>query len=236
MWGSGVWEMTEPSVICASVLEKVFGDRPLKGIKAIVTAGPTQEPIDPVRYLSNTSSGKQGYAISEALLQNGAEVTLITGPTSLLLPSGAQVVRVQTAEEMWKATESNLPADVAICTAAVADWRPENTSSQKLKKEKGFPTLSLKQNPDILASLAQHKKRPRLLIGFAAETENVLENAKTKLAKCDWVIANDVSQGVFGSDENQVHFVTPSAFETWPLCSKREVAEKLVSCIKGALK
>jgi phosphopantothenoylcysteine decarboxylase/phosphopantothenate--cysteine ligase len=137
---------------------------------------------------------------------------------------------------MWKATESHLPVDLAICTAAVTDWRPEIFSSQKLKKEKGLSPLSLKPNPDILAYLAHPKMRPRLLIGFAAETENVLENAKDKLSKCDWIVANDVREGVFGSDDTKVHFLTPHVCEAWSPSSKKEVAKKLVSYIVGALK
>jgi len=232
----GFGKMTEPALICAFIMKKLYGTRPLKGLKALVTAGPTQEPLDPVRYFSNSSSGKQGYAIAEALLQKGAEVILITGPSSVRPPPDAKLISIQTAEEMWKATESHLPADIAICTAAVADWRPATTSPQKLKKEKGLSPLSLKPNPDILACLADHKMRPRLLIGFAAETENVLENAKVKLSKCDWIVANDVSQGVFGSDDTKVHFLTPQISEPWPPSSKKEVATKLVSYVIGALK
>ncbi|OJW50536.1 MAG: bifunctional phosphopantothenoylcysteine decarboxylase/phosphopantothenate synthase [Alphaproteobacteria bacterium 41-28] len=232
----GFGKMTESVSICADIMEKLYGTRPLKGLKALVTAGPTQEPLDPVRYFSNSSSGKQGYAIAEALLQKGARVILITGPSSLQAPTGTQLIPVQTAEEMWKATESHLPADLAICTAAVADWRVAVPSPQKLKKEKGLSPLSLKPNPDILASLAHHKMRPRLLIGFAAETENVLENAKAKLSKCDWIVANDVSQGVFGSDNTKVHFLNPHVCESWPSSSKKEVATKLVSYVIGALK
>ena len=232
----GFGKMIEPPLICALIMKKLLGDKTLKGLKTLVTAGPTHEPIDPVRYLSNASSGKQGYAIAEALLQKGAEVTLITGPSSLTPPTGVKVVPIRTADEMWKATESYLPVDLAICTAAVADWRPEDPSPHKLKKGKGISSLSLTATPDILASLANHKLRPRLLIGFAAETENVVKNAKAKLAKCDWVMANDVSKGIFGSDETQVHFLTSDTCEAWPPCSKKEVAEKLVSYITGALK
>jgi len=232
----GFGKLTEPPLICEAILKKLFADRPLKGVKALVTAGPTHEPIDPVRYLANASSGKQGYAITEALLQKGAEVTLITGPTSLAPPKGAKVIPIQTAEELRNAVESHLPMDLAICTAAVADWRPETSSLQKLKKGKGLSSLPLTSNSDTLASLATHKMRPRLLIGFAAETENVLENAKAKLSKCDWIIANDVSQGIFGSDKTQVHLVTPQGCETWPPSSKKEVAIKLVSYIVGELK
>lgn len=232
----GLGKMTEPSLICTTIMEKLAGDRPLKGKKALVTAGPTREPIDPVRYLSNESSGKQGYAIAEALIQKGAEVILVTGPSSLTPPKGAQVVHVKTADDMWKATEAHLPIDLAICTAAVADWRVETIAPQKTKKENPLSSLSLTQNRDILASLSTHKLRPDLLIGFAAETENVIENAKAKLSKCDWVIANDVSLGIFGSDDTQVHFLSPDGCETWPPCGKREVAKKLIARCEGALK
>ncbi len=230
----GLGKMTDPSLLSAFILEKLQGNRPLKGLKALVTAGPTQEPLDPVRYLTNASSGKQGYAITEALLQKGADVTLITGPTALPLPHGAKIISIQTAEEMWKSVEAHLPADLAICTAAVADWRPENLSYQKIKKETGFSSLSLTETPDILASLAKHQMRPRLLIGFAAETENLLGHAKMKLSKCDWVVANDVSCGIFGSDNTEVHFLTQDIEESWPNCSKKDVAHKLITYIEGA--
>lgn len=232
----GLGKMTEPALICAAILEKLKGEQPLKGKKAIVTAGPTCEPIDPVRYLSNGSSGKQGYAIAEALIQKGAEVILITGPSSLTPPKGAHVMAVQTAEEMWKATESHLPVDLAICTAAVADWRTENITPQKVKKRENRPSLSLVPTRDILSSLANHNFRPGLLVGFAAETENVIENAKIKLSKCDWVIANDVSLGIFGSDHTQVHFITSDTCETWAPCGKKEVAIKIIARCEGALK
>lgn len=229
----GLGKMTEPSVICAVILQKLFGERPLKGLKALITAGPTHEPIDPVRYLSNTSSGKQGYAIAEALLQSGADVTLISGPTALPSPTEATLIPVQTAEEMWKATVNQLPVDLAICTAAVVDWRLDSIAPHKLKKEDGHSHLNLKPNIDILESLATHQKRPRLLIGFAAETENLVENAQSKLSKCDWIIANNVSEGIFGADDTQVHWITPHAHEIWPQCSKKEVAARLVSYITG---
>lgn len=232
----GLGKMTEPEVICATILNKLKVERPLKGIKALVTAGPTREPLDPVRYLSNSSSGKQGYAIAEALLQKGAEVILITGPSVLPPPPGAQVISVQTGEEMWQATESQLPVDLAICAAAVGDWRVENVSSQKMKKHTTPASLALTPNRDVLGSLAQHKMRPQLLIGFAAETENVVENAKAKLSKCDWVIANDVSCGIFGSDDTRVHFLTPDKHEQWPPCEKKEVAKKIAILCEGVLK
>lgn len=232
---SGLGKMAEPSVVCAALIETLREDKPLKGKKALVTAGPTREPIDPVRYISNASSGKQGYAIAEALLKKGAEVVLITGPSSLPIPKGAHVVTIETAEDMWKATESHLPVDLAICTAAVADWRSEAFSPQKIKKGSTLSSLSLIPNRDILASLATHKMRPSLLIGFAAETENVLENAKAKLSKCDWILANDVKHGVFGSDNTHVHFLTSDTCETWPPCGKKEVADKLIARCEGAL-
>lgn len=232
----GLGKMTEPSLICAAIMEKLGGHKSLKGKKALVTAGPTREPIDPVRYLSNGSSGKQGYAIAEALMQKGAEVILITGPSSLTPPKGVHVVAVQTAEDMWKATESHLPVNVAICTAAVADWRVETISPKKMKKENAPSSLSLTLNRDILASLANHALRPELLIGFAAETENVIENGKAKLSKCDWVLVNDVSLGVIGSDHTQIHFLSPDKCETWPPCGKKEVANALIARCEGALK
>lgn len=232
----GPGKMAEPALVCATILEILGRDNSLKGKKALVTAGPTREPLDPIRYLSNGSSGKQGYAIAEALLQKGAEVILVTGPSSLPVPTGAHVIAVQTAEEMWNATECHLPLDLAICTAAVGDWRVKNVAPHKLKKGLHSPSLELTLNRDILVSLSQHKMRPKLLIGFAAETENVIENAKAKLVKCDWVIANDVSQGVFGSDHTQVHFITPHECETWLPCEKKEVAKKLIARCEGALK
>lgn len=231
----GVGKMREPSLVGSAILEKLFGDRPLKGIKALVTAGPTQEPIDPIRFFSNGSSGKQGYAIAESLLHKGADVILVTGPTPLAPPLGVQVMPVQTAEEMWNITCAQLPMDVAICTAAVVDWRPEKRAVQKVKKREKISSFSLRPTVDILDSLATHPKRPRLLVGFAAETENILENARLKLSKCDWVIANDISGGVLGSDYTEVYWVTPQTHELWPKSLKKDMAEKLVSYITGAL-
>lgn len=232
----GLGKMIEPLDLCASILEKLSLEKSLKNIRTLVTAGPTQEPIDSVRYLSNASSGKQGYEIAKALYEKGAHVTLISGPTALPFPRGVSVINVKTAEEMKKATEAHLPVDLAICTAAVADWRPEERALQKLKKETNITSLSLKPNSDILASLAVHKMRPRLLIGFAAETENLIENAKKKLFKCDLVVANDVSQDIFGSDDTQVSLVSKNKVEAWAPCSKKEVALKLISYIERELK
>lgn len=200
----------------------------------IVTAGPTHEPIDPVRYIANRSSGKQGFAIAAALAAKGARVTLIAGPVTLDTPPEVTRVEVQTAREMAVAVEAALPADVAIMVAAVADWRVEE-ASQKIKKDSGgaLRTLTLVENPDILAELARSPRRPRLLIGFAAETENIVANAQTKLARkgCDWIIANDVSgpinESVMGGAANTVHIVTATGVESWERMAKDEVAEKL---------
>lgn len=233
-WGRG--KVTEPAAISAFIIEKLFGERPLKGLKALVTAGPTQEPLDPVRFISNPSSGKQGYAIAEALLQKGADVTLISGPTTETPPEGVHLKLVQTANEMWEATASTLPVDIAVCTAAVSDYRPDHLSPQKIKKDNEISSLTMVPTVDILAMLASHKQRPRLLIGFAAETENILENAKMKLSKCDWVIANDVSKGIFRSNENEIYLITPKANDHWPRMTKKEVAVKLVEHIIKELK
>ena len=200
----------------------------------IVTAGPTHEPIDPVRYIANRSSGKQGFAIAGALAAKGAKVTLIAGPVTLETPQGVTRIDVETALEMAAAVETALPADAAIMVAAVADWRVEG-ASQKIKKEGscGVPTLKLVENPDILADLCRSPKRPKLVIGFAAETENVLENAKAKLARkgCDWIIANDVSGDVMGGEANTVHVVKASGVESWERMAKEDVAERLAGLV-----
>lgn len=203
---------------------------------ALVTSGPTQEALDPVRYLGNRSSGKQGHAIAAALANAGAEVTLVTGPTALPDPENVKVVHVTSASEMLAACDKALPVDVAVCAAAVADWRAEIASARKLKKRGGgTAALALVENPDILQHLANHpKKRPTLVVGFAAETENLLKNAsaKRKNKHADWIIANDVSGGkTFGSDENEVALVTAKGSEEWPRMSKEEVAEKLAEKI-----
>ena len=204
----------------------------------IVTAGPTHEPIDPVRYIANRSSGKQGFAIAAALAKRDAKVTLIAGPVTLPTPKGVTRIDVQTAREMAAAVEAALPADVAIMVAAVADWRVES-AAQKIKKDGGgtMPALTLVENPDILATLARSPKRPRLLIGFAAETENVIANAQAKLARkgCDWIVANDVSGDVMGGAANTVHVVTESGVESWERMEKDEVAERLVELIATVL-
>jgi phosphopantothenoylcysteine synthetase/decarboxylase len=204
----------------------------------IVTAGPTHEPIDPVRYIANRSSGKQGFAIAAALAAKGAKVTLIAGPVMLETPQGVTRVDVQTALEMAAAVDAALPADAAIMVAAVADWRVE-AAPQKIKKDGSgvMPTLTLVENPDILAGLARSPKRPKLLIGFAAETENVIENAKAKLARkgCDWIVANDVSGDVMGGAANTVHVVTATGVESWARMAKGDVAERLAARVFGAL-
>ncbi|MBS0235136.1 MAG: bifunctional phosphopantothenoylcysteine decarboxylase/phosphopantothenate--cysteine ligase CoaBC [Proteobacteria bacterium] len=205
----------------------------LAGRHVIVTSGPTHEPIDPVRYLANRSSGKQGFELAAAARQLGARVTLITGPVSLSPPQGVDVVRVKTAAEMLEAVQAALPADIAVFAAAVADWRIETPHVEKIKKGEGAPTLRLTENPDILKTVAQAgPTRPRLVIGFAAETEDVLGYAKKKLKskRADWIIANDVSPatGIMGGENNTVHVVTVGAVESWPEMSKAKVARKIM--------
>jgi phosphopantothenoylcysteine decarboxylase / phosphopantothenate---cysteine ligase len=209
------------------------GEKPLAGRHVIVTSGPTHEPIDPVRYLGNRSSGKQGHAIALAAAAAGAEVTLISGPVALPDPPGVTTVHVETAAQMSAAVAAALPADIFIATAAVADWRIATTAVQKIKKSAAPPQFVLAENPDILASVAQRQSgRPRLVVGFAAETENVLSHAREKLARkqCDVIVANDVGgpAGAMGKDENQITLITSSATETWPKMHKEEVAMRLV--------
>jgi phosphopantothenoylcysteine decarboxylase/phosphopantothenate--cysteine ligase len=212
----------------------------LSGFRAIITAGPTREPLDPVRFLSNHSSGKQGYAIAEALAKLGADVRLVTGPTQLAIPPGVTAVKVETALEMHKAVQANLPADIFVGVAAVADWRPATRASGKLKLKGGDEagtTLKLVENPDILKSVATRKRdRPRLVVGFAAETDNVEKHAKAKLTRkgCDWIVANDVSGDVMGGAENQVLLVSKGTVERWPRMGKTDVAQKLAERIAGA--
>ena len=214
---------------------------PLAGRRALVTAGPTQEAIDPVRFIANRSSGKQGYAIAEALAALGADVTLVSGPTALPDPQGVTTMRVESAREMLAACQTTLPVDIAVCVAAVADWRVADDTDQKIKKgTDGPPTLTLVENPDILATLSAPNPstghtRPALVIGFAAETENVVAYARAKLAKkaCDWIVANDVRDetGIMGGDANRVHLVTASGVEDWPEAPKTEVAARLADRI-----
>ena len=230
-WGEG--RMREPADIVAAVEAFFAADAPLKGLRAVVTSGPTHEPIDPVRYIANRSSGKQGHAIAAALADLGATVTLVSGPVNLDDPRGVNTVHVESARDMKAAVDDALPADIAVCAAAVADWRVAGEADQKLKKDGGdMPEFQTVENPDILAGLsAPGPKRPRLVVGFAAETETVVDYARAKLAKkgCDWICANDVSPatGTFGGDANTVHLVTRTGVEDWPTQSKQDVARQL---------
>ncbi|MEW5686530.1 MAG: bifunctional phosphopantothenoylcysteine decarboxylase/phosphopantothenate--cysteine ligase CoaBC [Pseudomonadota bacterium] len=227
----GPGRMAEPPAILEAILAALSGARPLAGRRAIVTAGPTAEPIDPVRLLTNRSSGKQGYAIAAALAALGAEVTLVSGPTALPAPAGVKRVDVETAREMLAACEAALPADIAVCVAAVADWRPESEGERKIKKgPDGPPPIRLVENPDILATLSKAPKRPKLVVGFAAETNDVEDHARAKLAKkgCDWIVANDVSiAGTMGGDDNAIAIVTGGGIERWDRLPKGEVARRL---------
>jgi phosphopantothenoylcysteine decarboxylase / phosphopantothenate---cysteine ligase len=244
---AGVGRMAEPLEIVAAVMalltpQETPQSKPLSGKRVVITAGPTHEPIDPVRYIANRSSGKQGYAIARAAALAGADVTLVSGPVTLPDPPGVKTVRVESARDMLQAVEASLPADVAIFAAAVADWRTADAGEQKLKKDgSGPPKLALVENPDILATISKLKtKRPQLVIGFAAETEKVIEHAKAKLIRkgCDWIVANDVSAegGAMGGDDNAVHLVTASGVESWPTQSKDDVARTLVARIAPALR
>ena len=208
---------------------------PLAGRHVLVTSGPTHEPIDPVRYIANRSSGKQGAAIAAEAAALGARVTLVSGPTQVATPAGVEVIHVETARQMLDAVRAALPADIAVFAAAVADWRVASQSSEKIKKgSKGAPSLELVENPDILRTIASDRpgKRPPLVIGFAAETENVIEHAKKKRkAKgADWIVANDVSPetGIMGGDRNTVHLITAKGVESWPELDKTQVAQRLV--------
>ncbi|OYX46596.1 MAG: bifunctional phosphopantothenoylcysteine decarboxylase/phosphopantothenate synthase [Alphaproteobacteria bacterium 32-64-14] len=232
----GAGRLPEPDRIAAQIHTMLAGPGgygPLAGFRAVITAGPTREPLDPVRFISNHSSGKQGYAIAEALARLGADVRLVTGPTQLPIPDGVTGVKVETALEMQAAVKANLPADVFIGVAAVADWRPATRAPGKLKLKGATEekvALQLVENPDILKSIGTRKKdRPRLVIGFAAETSDVEKHAKAKLARkgCDWVVANDVSGDVMGGPDNEVLLVSKGGTERWPRMSKAEVALKL---------
>ncbi len=237
----GPGRLSEPPAILAAI-ERLLRprSRPLEGKHALVTSGPTHEPIDPVRYIANRSSGQQGHAIAAALVDIGARVTLVSGPVALADPAGAIVHRVETAAQMLQACQEALPADVAICAAAVADWRVAEASGQKLKKEAGAaPSLTLIPNPDILAILSAGSMRPRLVIGFAAETERVVDYAQSKRLRkgCDWIVANDVSPstGIMGGKTNEVHLVTGTGVEDWPRMAKTDVAARLAERIAAAL-
>ncbi len=237
----GPGRMAEPVEILNAIENLLSAAvKPLAGRKILITAGPTREPIDPVRYISNHSSGKQGYAIAEAAARMGADVTLVSGPVSLPKPFGVKVLDVQTADDMLAACEKALPVDVAIFAAAVADWKMAKPAAEKIKKSKPgeTPSLSFVENPDILKTIATGNMRPQVVVGFAAETENVIDYAKIKLSKksCDLIVANDVSEGVFGTNRNAVHLVSKSGVESWPEMSKAEVASRLLAHIAGLLK
>jgi len=223
-------------------IQSLIADGPLKGRHIIVTSGPTFEPIDPVRYIANRSSGKQGTAIAEAMLAMGARVSFITGPSTFQRPEGAHVVEVESAADMLQAVEDAGACDVAIFAAAVADWRVENAGQSKIKKVSSgqLPSFDLVENPDILQTVAKRKSgRPELVIGFAAETENVVENATIKRLRkgCDWILANDVSPetGIMGGDNNKVTLITKSGADPWALMTKSEVARKLAVLVSEAL-
>ncbi len=237
----GPGRMAEPMEIVAAIEAALAAPGgALDGFKALVTAGPTHEPLDPVRFLANRSSGKQGYAIAGALAKAGADTVLISGPVEIAPPAHVRLLKVTTAREMLAASEAELPVDIAVMSAAVADWRPDIAANSKIKKteETKSPAIRLVENPDILASLARHKHRPRLLIGFAAETDQVLAHAAAKRSRkgADWIVANDVSanaigESVMGGDRNQVHLITQTGQESWPEMSKTDVAHRLVQRI-----
>ena len=241
----GEGRMAEPLEIVAAAVA-ILGGRgkgpaPLAGRHVLVTAGPTHEAIDPVRYIANRSSGKQGYAIARAAVAAGARVTLVAGPVALADPPGVRIVKVESARQMLAAVEKALPADVAVFAAAVADWRVAAVGAEKIKKSGGAPpSLALVENPDILASVAHRtRQRPHLVIGFAAETERVIEHAREKLDRkgCDWIVANDVSPatGIMGGDRNTVHLITRAGVESWPNEAKQGVADMLIARIAAAL-
>lgn len=234
----GAGRLPEPTAILSAIRAMLApNEKPLSGRHIVVTAGPTHEPIDPVRYLANRSSGKQGFAIAGALAHLGARVTLIAGPVTLATPAGVSRIDVETAREMAEAVKAVLPADAAIMVAAVADWRVE-AAAQKLKKSLGAPSaLKLEPNPDILAMVSARPDRPGLVVGFAAETENVLDHAQAKLVhkSCDWIVANDVSTGVMGGANNSVHLVTRGGVESWPDLPKEEVGRRLANRVAEAL-
>lgn len=242
----GFGRMAEPDAIADAIEAALAGEthidglkpKPLKGKHILITAGPTREPIDPVRFLSNHSSGKQGYAIATACADLGANVTLVSGPVALAAPVNVNTIQVETARKMMSACEKALPADVFISVAAVADWRPSARSGKKIKKGgQGLPPLALEENPDILATLSRHKKRPGLVIGFAAETNDVVAHAQAKLKKksCDWIIANDVSGDVMGGDDNQMILISKTGVEKWPKESKQKAARRLADKILETL-
>jgi len=236
----GEGRMIESADIVAAI-ERSFADQGrLAGQRALITSGPTYEPMDPVRYIANRSSGKQGHAIAAAMARMGAETILVTGPTREIDPPGVTVIHVETAQQMLDACQTALPADVAVCAAAVSDWRPKSAGNQKIKKNGAPPKLTLMENPDVLKTLATAgNERPQLVVGFAAETGDVIVKAKPKLlAKgCDWIVANDVAPGTqtFGGCDNTVHLITAKNVESWPLMSKQAVADQLATRIADAI-
>lgn len=236
----GAGRMSEPHDILGAILDfyaERDGQKPLQGKHAVVTAGPTYEAIDPVRYIANRSSGLQGYGLATALAKLGARVTLVSGPTALPDPAGVTTIRIESAREMLAAVQSALPADIAVCVAAVADWRVDRNATQKIKKANGeIPSLSFVENPDILALLsATGPNRPALVIGFAAETENVIDYARSKRTRkgCDWIVANDVSpaSGIMGGTHNRIHLISDTGVESWEEASKTAVATALAGRI-----
>jgi phosphopantothenoylcysteine decarboxylase / phosphopantothenate---cysteine ligase len=238
---AGLGRIAEPLDIAAAAAALLPRQGPLSGTRVLVTSGPTHEPIDPVRFIANRSSGKQGHAIAAAAAAAGADVVLVSGPAEAPDPPGVSIVKVETANEMLAAVDKALPADVAVFAAAVADWRVEQPSGSKIKKQEGRPReLGLVENPDILSTIAHLKnKRPVLVIGFAAETDDVIANAKAKRVKkgCDWILANDVSPetGIMGGDSNTIHLITATGVEDWPPQSKEAVAHRLIERIAAAL-
>jgi phosphopantothenoylcysteine decarboxylase/phosphopantothenate--cysteine ligase len=231
----GPGRLAEPPAILAAIEAAFAAPGPLIGQHAIVTSGPTHEPIDPVRYIANRSSGRQGHAIAAAIAALGARVTLVSGPVAIPDPPGVTTLHIETASEMFAAVQTALPADIAVCAAAVGDWRAADIAAQKIKKKGAPPTLHLAENPDILATLsAPGPRRPRLVIGFAAETEHLAEHAAAKRARksCDWIIANDVSQaGIMGGAENEILLLTAAGPEHWPRLDKNELARRLAAKI-----
>ena len=244
---AGTGRMAEPLEIVSAIEALLDGAaKPLAGRRIIVTSGPTHEPIDPVRYIANRSSGKQGHAIAAALAGLGADVQLVSGPVTIPDPAGVSVTRVETARQMLHAVEAALPADAGVFVAAVADWRTEGEAGQKIKKDpgKGPPALQMVENPDILATIGHHARRPGLVVGFAAETQDVVANARRKLEKkgADLIVANDVSHdsgvnpgGVMGGERNRVRIVSPDGVEDWPEMGKDEVAARLAALVAGRL-
>lgn len=238
----GEGRMVEPLEIVTEIENYFAASAPLSGRRAIVTSGPTHEAIDPVRYIANRSSGKQGHAIAAALAGMGADTVLVTGPTEQADPAGVEIVRIESARDMYDACMTALPADIAVCAAAVADWRPAEQGEQKIKKQDGAhpPGLEMVENPDILRALAgAGNKRPGLVVGFAAETDDVIENATAKRDRkgCDWIVANDVSPdtGTFGGENNTVHLITADGAENWPAMAKTDVAARLAERIAAEL-